>query len=244
MRISRQKSFAHQIDGILRQRIATGAYTPGSQLPSETALVGEFRVSRATVRSALNRLASEGLIVRRQGQGTFVNARVEKGDTRVGGMVEYTQLIARNGYAPAIRLLSMKVRPCEAPEGHALGLEPGAEVLSLERLFLADEDPVILASNAIPLATLQQLDMAQVDGTLPLGRFLEQYGRASIAYAMLDIGAVQVKGADATLLKLAPGRALLKIDAVFYDQDDRPLACGRSTYDDRRLQLRFIQSWS
>jgi DNA-binding GntR family transcriptional regulator len=243
MSIARPKSIAHQIDSILRQRIAAGAYPPGSRLPSESVLRKEFEVSRATVRTALNRLAGDGLILRKQGEGTYVNARVQQAQTQMGGMVEYTRLIERSGYAASIRPLAMETRPATAPEAQALKLAPGSEVLSLVRLFLADETPVILASNTMPMSGLSYPDGDLPDGTLTLSHFLERYGRSKIAYAMLDVGAVLVDDADAAVLQLPPGQALLQIDSIFYDQDDTPLACGRSTYDDSRLQLRFIQAW-
>lgn len=64
----------HQVAGILRQRIEEGAYTVGDRLGSEGELAAEFDVSRATVRQAMGELEAEGLIVRRRGRGTFVEA--------------------------------------------------------------------------------------------------------------------------------------------------------------------------
>src|SRR5487761_526953 len=62
----------HQVAGILRQRIEEGVYPAGVRLNSEDELAVEFDVSRATVRQAMGELATEGLVVRRRGRGTFV----------------------------------------------------------------------------------------------------------------------------------------------------------------------------
>jgi GntR family transcriptional regulator len=64
----------HQVAGVLRQRIEDGVYAVGGRLQSEDEIAAEFDVSRATVRQAIGELVAEGLVVRRQGRGTFVQA--------------------------------------------------------------------------------------------------------------------------------------------------------------------------
>jgi GntR family transcriptional regulator len=64
----------HQVAGILRQRIEEGVYPVGTRLQSEDEFAAEFDVSRATVRQAIGELVMEGLVVRRQGRGTFVES--------------------------------------------------------------------------------------------------------------------------------------------------------------------------
>ena len=65
----------HQVAGVLRQRIEDGIYPVGGKLLSEDELATEFEVSRATIRQAVGELVIEGLVVRRQGRGTYVEAR-------------------------------------------------------------------------------------------------------------------------------------------------------------------------
>lgn len=68
----------HQIAGILRQRIEDGIFPAGGRLPAEDELAAEFDVSRATIRQAVGELVMEGLVVRRQGRGTYVEKRDRK----------------------------------------------------------------------------------------------------------------------------------------------------------------------
>lgn len=65
----------HQVAGVLRQRIEDAIYPVGGRLLSEDELAAEFEVSRATIRQAVGELVMEGLVVRRQGRGTYVEAR-------------------------------------------------------------------------------------------------------------------------------------------------------------------------
>jgi GntR family transcriptional regulator len=62
----------HRVNAVIRQRVADGAYPPGSKIPTEDELVAEFGVSRATVRQAVGALVDDGVVSRRQGRGTFV----------------------------------------------------------------------------------------------------------------------------------------------------------------------------
>ncbi len=231
-----------QIESALRERIQQRAYEPGEQLPTELALTAEFGVSRATIRTVLTRLASEGLIIRRQGAGTYVNQRVGEVNT-LGGLLDYGRLITESGYQPTIQPISMLQRDATEQEAELLKLEPGEPVLVLVRLFLADERPFILATNVIPQALFTS-EEDFYDGRLPLHTFLQQYCRQTIAYAIYEISPTRAND-DKTiqLLGCPPGQQLLQFATTFYNHEDRPLVWGHSTYDDSVVKLRFMQSW-
>lgn len=231
-----------QVEATLRQRIGQKVYQPGVQMPTELALTAEFGVSRATIRTVLTRLANEGLIFRRQGAGTYVNQRVGEVNT-LRGLLDYGRLIAEAGYQPAIQPISMLTRDATAEEARVLNVVEGEPVVVLVRLFLADERPFILATNVMP----QKLFKANgdfYDGRLPLHNFLHQYCAQTIGYAIYEI---RPRLADdektIQLLDCQPGRLLLQFSTIFYNQENRPLVWGHSTYDDSVVKLRFMQSW-
>ncbi len=103
--IERQKPIAEQVRDLLKDRILAKKYAADTRLPSEEALARELAVSRATIRTALTLLAADGLIVRRQGSGTFVTKNVIELQTRFNGLWEFTRLIESSGRAPAIQVL-------------------------------------------------------------------------------------------------------------------------------------------
>lgn len=110
-----------EVEYSLRERIRRRMYRPGDKLPTEIALTAEFGVSRATIRTVLTRLANEGLIVRRQGAGTYVNQRVGEVNT-LGGLLDYGRLIAESGYQPTIQPISLIQRTATIEE---VPFEPG-----------------------------------------------------------------------------------------------------------------------
>lgn len=242
MGITRSKPIVDQIDEILRQRIYDDVYPPGSRLPSESDLLQEFGVSRATVRTALTRLATEGLILRKQGDGTYVNEHLHDVNAELGGLWEYVRLIHRSGYRAAIQLLQVDHRPATPDEADALALNPDQPVVFLNRLFLADDQPAILTANAIPQVLFQH-ELAQKDTSIPLPRLLQLYCQQRIAYAIFDIRAALPAAEIAARLQRSPAEPLLKIVTTFYNARNEPVVHGTSYYDDKLLSLRLIQTW-
>lgn len=107
MGIIQTRSVADQVEEILREHIRNSTYPPGSHMPSESDLSGDFAVSRTTVRTVLAKLAVNGLIIRKQGDGTYVNARVREVSAHSGNLWDLVRLIESNGYKPSIQPLSI-----------------------------------------------------------------------------------------------------------------------------------------
>ena len=241
MIVERSRSVASQAAAILSERIRTQTYAPGSRLPSESDLALELGVSRASVRSALGRLASEGLVLRKQGDGTYVNVHIERIPTRLGGLWNFTNLIENSGYQPRIQLQAQEVRPTTAREMEALALAEAEPALSLTRLFFADDLPVVYTHTTVPLHVLQTPPEA-CDGALPLAEFVERYHNTPISYAIFDIQAVLPDG-DVCRMLHCGAAPLLKLDQVFYDKANQPIVFSEAYFQDKVIRLRLAQAW-
>ena len=110
-----------------------------NKLPREEALAEMLGVSRITIRQALNDLASEGIIFRHQGRGTFVN--VDSLDIKVtfSPCMELTQMIQKSGYTPSVRLLKIRKIKREEEICSLLQMQPDEQLVVAEKLFLADD---------------------------------------------------------------------------------------------------------
>ncbi|HNO31451.1 MAG TPA: GntR family transcriptional regulator [Anaerolineales bacterium] len=243
MNIIQSKSVVNQVDEILLGRIRSGTYAPGSRIPSESELSEEMGVSRATIRTTLAKLATSGLIIRKQGDGTYVNARVREISANTGNLWDLVQLIESNGYKPSIRSLAVEVRPATEKEALTLAVEAGEDLLLLRRLFLADERPVILANNVIPRALLRE-SIENIDGGLHIRDILFQYCHQKIGFAITDIRAVLADSEVRTILGSAEGNPLLELQVGFFDKNNIPLALGVNYFDDSFLQLSLVQTWN
>src|SRR5712691_8434303 len=133
----------------LTQRIGRGLLPAGSRLPSEPALASELGVSRATLREALRELESEGLVRRMWGAGTFVadGRRVANSlDLNFG----VTDAIRAAGMQAGIEQARHSMEPATVSEAARLELQPGSDVLVVERVRTADGKPVVLSRDIVP----------------------------------------------------------------------------------------------
>ena len=104
----RQSSLSSQILAILVEQIRNGTYPPETPLPPENQLATTYKVSRATIRSAFDRLEAMGLIIRRQGVGTFVR-KTSNISNLLNKFIDFPNLIADNGYEPGFQTAAYRV---------------------------------------------------------------------------------------------------------------------------------------
>jgi len=243
MRIIQSKSVADQVEEILRARIREGTYVPGSRIPSESELSDEFGVSRATVRTVLAKLAVNGLILRKHGDGTYVNSRIRETGANFANLWDFVTLIENNGYKPSIKALSLESRSATEKEATALALEPDEKLVAMTRLFYADDQPVILANNVIPASYLSE-PVDQIDGHLTIREILRRYCRQEIAFAITDIRSVLAGKEMVALMGDQFDRPILELQLAFYSKDNLPLALGINYFNDAILRLSLVQTWS
>jgi len=243
MPIIQSKTVVDQVDEILLERIREGMYPAGSRMPSESELSEELGVSRATVRTVLAKLAINGLIIRKQGDGTYVNSRVREVNAHSGNLWDLVQLIESNGYKPSIQSLAIERRPASEKEAVVLAVEQGEDLLFMRRLFLADGKPVIVANNVTPYALLRE-SMERIDGTLHIRDILQEYCHQKIGFAITDIRSARIDKETCALLGGTPGRTILELQVAFYAKDNLPLALGVNYFDDTFLRLSLVQAWN
>jgi len=243
MNLVQAKTVANQVDELLLERIRDGSYLPGSRMPSESELSEELGVSRATVRTALAKLAANGLILRKQGDGTYVNARAGDASARFGNLWDLVELIEGNGFTPSIHPLSIERRPATEKEAFALALEPGDELISLRRLFFADRQAVILADNVIPFSLLRE-PLESIDGSLHIRDIFQKYFHQKISFAITDIRSALLGAEAYKHLGGDAGRAILQLQVSLFGKNNLPLALGINDFDDSTLRLSLVQAWS
>lgn len=239
MVIKRPQPIAEQVISLLRSRIRSREYGDG-RLPSESELAVEMGVSRATIRTALTRLGSEGLVNRKQGDGTYINQRIRDVKTHIGEIWEFTRLIRMYGYEPSIIPLGIERRIVSQDEAEALSLDPDAEVVSVHRLFLADEKPFVLSENVIPAGLLCE-ESQNLDATYSLHDFTERFCGEEIAYAIAQIGSIVASEEVADLLRVDPGFPLLLDVETFFNDTEQPLVYANNIYNDKVIEMRLIR---
>jgi GntR family transcriptional regulator len=208
-----------QVRERLVERIRSGVWKPGQLIANEFEIAAEFGVSQGTARKAIGDLASEGLVVRRQGRGTFV---VEHTPDHV--LFRFFNIFDEYG-APVIpdsRNLSSEVGGAAAEECATLGLEMGAKVIRIVRTRTHDGAPLIWETIALPEALFPGLaERTPIPNTL-YDLFQKAYG---VLVTRTDdrLTSVAATPQVAAILGVATGAPLLKIDRVAYGLDGTPI---------------------
>ena len=146
-----------QLQRGLREAIRSNLIPPDDAIPTERDLATDLGISRITVRKAIDGLVEEGILVRRQGAGTFVvGIRVEKSFSRISSFSE--DMIAR-GRKPHSAWVSQTVGTVTPEEALLLGLSPGTEVYRFQRIRYADEQSMALEYATVPAFCLPSINV-------------------------------------------------------------------------------------
>ena len=225
-----------QIAEALQRDIASGALSAGGRLPTEASLAARFGVNRHTARRALEELSRTGLIRIEQGRGSFVTEDVL--DYVVGPRTRFSEWIRRHNREPAGRVLELREMAADALVAAGLGLRPGAVVVLLERLGLADGQPVGLASHHFPAARLPGiLEALRAEDTITgaLARAgVDDYLRQSTR-----VTARLPTPGEAVLLNTPRARPLLVCENINVDRAGTVVEFGVARYPTPRVQVVF-----
>jgi GntR family transcriptional regulator len=217
----------HQLYELLTTKIRNGEWKPGDLLPTEFALIEQYGVSRITVRKVLDLLSSEGLILRERGRGTFVaHPQLEHGMTRI---VSFTDDMRQRGFTPRTKVLFSGLVPAPDAVAEALGVAVGEEMVRLDRLRLADDEPMCVEESWLVHRYLPGI----LDHDLS-GQSLREVKQATYGIrwsrARQKIRAIPAPAKIAAPLAIKTGSPLLSFERVSYSQDDIPMEFLRIYY--------------
>ena len=136
-----------QIKALLVKSLQAGEWLPGQAIPSEMELAARFRVSQGTVRKAIDEMATDNVLVRRQGKGTFVATHAEEST-----QYRFLRLTPDDGSSPDLQRRLLECRRMRAPVEVArlLMLKAGEAAVQVRRLLLAGDSPVVLDDLWLP----------------------------------------------------------------------------------------------
>jgi len=218
-----------QIMESLRKAVECGQLRPLEKLPSEREMAESLNVNRLTVRQAIGELVSDGVLMRRRGLGTYVaRQKVEQG---LNKLTSFTEDMISRGFIPATKLLELQIVPADKRVSQALGMSLDEPVIAIERLRLADVEPMALEMSHLPAARfpgflLRNKELAYKS----LYEILRVYYRVTPTVAMETLEARLATVKEAALLKIHYGSPVLQRERVTLDHEDTPMEFVRSLY--------------
>jgi GntR family transcriptional regulator len=220
-----------QIKTLILRSLQAGEWKPGEPIPSEIELAARFRVSQGTMRKAIDELAAENLVVRRQGKGTFVATHAEQHvQYRFLKLVPDSGDIAAEG--PAVRtIVDCKRQRAAADVARALALRTGDAVLQVRRVLAYGGVPTILEDLWLPGAPFKGLTaerLHQWHG--PMYAMFETEFGVRMVRAEEKIRAVLPDEEQASLLQVDTATPLLSVERVAHTYHDTPMELRRGLY--------------
>ena len=210
-----------QIKVLLTQSLIGGEWRPGEMIPSEIDLAGRYKVSQGTVRKAIDSLAGENILIRRQGKGTFVATHNEEGIK-----LRFLRLTAVDGHKEVLNneLISCTKAKADNHIAKILELKAGAAIIEVKRLLTFSGRPLIHDHIIMPAAPFKGLNATRIEdnkGSM-YSMYETEYGIRMIR-AEERLTAVAASGDVAEALNLQLGAPLLSIERVSYTYGDKPM---------------------
>jgi GntR family transcriptional regulator len=213
----------------------------GSQLPPEPELAAELGVSRSTLREALRSLEDEGLVRRTRGAGTFVAERPRMANN-LDANFGVTDAIRSSGMVPGTVNATARIEAASAEEAERLELQPGEDVVVLDRTRTADGRPVVLSRDIFPLhlahgdeSIVHRLDAVSIYEAL------ERDLGVVVHHGFATFQPTQADGHIASKLGVPRGTLLLYIRQVDYDASGRPVVSSHEHHLSEAFEFSVVR---
>lgn len=218
-----------QLARSLRQHISDGGIRPGSALPSERDLSEMAGLSRVTVRKGIEQLIKEGVLIRKQGSGTFVARRIQTAGGRLSSFSDETRA---RGEAPGVVWINRTYAQPTEEEASALQISIGAQVARLGRVRLSGGEPLAIEHAVIPAVFLPDLDGLGDS----LYQALERHG-VRPSSGTQRVRASLATPTEAGILSVEQNSEVLRIERITRIPDGRVVEFTRSVYRGDRYEF-------
>ena len=222
----------YQLEQRLRARILADEFAPGAPLPTEDQICKEYKVSRITVRRALDGLQRQGLIETRRGLGSFVREKSPGINSQLTGSLD--EFLARAG---SLHTTSIDLAEAQPPSKvrAQLNLDATERATLLRTIGLLDDMPVAYLEIWLPIEIGSQLRREELDGSMPVVRTVERVSNTRITRAEQTIEPDHAGKEAARHLHIDPRTPILHVQRTYF-AGDRPIELANVRYHPDRYR--------
>ncbi|NMC86481.1 MAG: GntR family transcriptional regulator [Anaerolineaceae bacterium] len=225
------------IEQNFRQIITSGVLKTGEMVPSEAELCEYYKVSRLTVRRAMDELARQGWIIRRQGVGTFI--KNPKNAQITPSRLSFTEQMKAIGRVPSSRLISEKVIPATAEISRNLDVQENEPVIEVIRIRMADNEPILLETTYLSKQRFPDFEEAlELEHGSLYDQLQSHYG-VTIATMNQTLEAIMLTEKEAAFLGIQAGVPSLLSEVVAFDLDGKTVEYSWSISSGNKSKFYF-----
>lgn len=217
----------------LEEKISSGVYQAGEKLQTESEMARTYGVSIITVRKAIGTLIDKGMVVRKQGKGTFVTK--PKYERNMKKLQSFSEMCHQMGVVPGAKVLENKLVVPDEKTAKRLGIPAGGQAIFISRLRFADNEPVAIEKNYFPLKYAYLLEADFEDNSL--FDFIREKAGKKVASSEKRIELCRATAKEAELLEVKKGDYLLYVKSVTYDEENEPMYVGSQLINGERFSL-------
>ncbi|MEG0370907.1 MAG: GntR family transcriptional regulator [Clostridium sp.] len=237
----KKKSLTDTVKEYLYNYIRNIDIDKDTKLPSEEFIAQNLGVSRATIRSALTDLESDGFIFRIHGKGTFINPRAVQMKVTINPGNELLQMIIDSGYNARAETLGKNIIKADYELAGKLCIEEGEEVLILEKLFYADNNPAILCRDKIPMRYIKGYKEDEFEYST--FEVIRKYSGKLITWDDIEMTSLNKSEviSETTSINKIKAESILVFNTNNYDQENNLIFTDIEYYDTKYIRFNIIR---
>ncbi len=227
----KQDLLSQQVRSYISKEIAAGKFRDG-RLPPEESLALELGVSRLTLRHALASLEKDGIITRRRGIGTLINPKVVNLKARLDYEVECSEMLSNYGYEVEVQVLHVSYKNAGSIVADELGIPAKENVVEIQKLWFADKEPVILATDTIPIGLFEK-DLPPIVEPVPIFNILNEYCNENVYYNITEVWADSAVNNEQNIchtMQIDQNTPVFIIKDVGYNKNNIPILYSYEVY--------------
>ncbi len=232
----------YQLAQILRNQIKSNYFNSGQKIPSERNLMNQYKVSRNTVRQAVDILVQDGLLHRVHGYGTYVSNLDTIFHYKLNNFVENNALLERAGYKPSFKTLSTSEVSPNEKLCRKLNISPVDPVICFTKLFFGNNQPAMFTEDFIS-KSLIKTDFDQSGGGEAYLTFLERMTGIRVENVLIEIVLREVDEHIAEKLNCPTGMTVMVFEETFLDNSQSiPVAYSHNYFNREIFSFRLLTS--
>ena len=214
--------------------IREGKFQEGDRFPSDTELVGRYKVSRGTIREAVKLLLQRGYLIRQQGKGTFVTYRkIQQDPEKLTG---FTELMKMHNIKPSARLIELSTRKPSRRVARLLGLGSDDNVVKIQRLRFGDDQPLIIERSFFVYDLFRPILAYDLENS-SIFELLYKHTSIRLGEASQSIEAISATQAEQELLNVPVGTPLLLIRRLIKTSEGQYFQYSEDVYRSDRISF-------